>query len=360
MSLGSPKPYQVRRMKVQLLQDALDQLWVNDGPYDIVQVETAHLAGLRVPSPGAVVLDEHNVEYELFQRMCDGEPVSPRKLYYGLEALKLKRNERNAWSRADACAVTSDRELAIVLRYAPQTPAAVIPNAVDLDYFHPAPVDTRQDTIVFTGLMNYRPNVDAAAYFVRDILPRIQERRPQARFLGVGQGVADELQALESDTVHFTGWVDDIRPHLWDAAAVVVPLRMGSGTRLKVLDALACGKGIVATTLGVEGIDVQDGEHLLLADEPAAFADRVVRLLEHPSLATAVGARGRALVESRYCWATAARQLDDLHGAAVATQAVHSESLFRLPDRPRVGASGNTISSKHLPMDERPQTRRHR
>ncbi len=184
----------------------------------------------------------------------------------------------------------------------PGKPVTCVPNAVDVEYFSPSPESVDVDAIVLTGLMRYRPNVDAALYFVRDVLPRLLEVRPKLVFYIVGGDPPDEVRQLAGPNVVVTGTVADVRPYVYKAAVFVVPLRMGGGTRLKVLEGLSMRKAMVSTSLGCEGIDVKDGTHLLIADTAASFADAVVRLLEDPTLATTLAMAGRDLVDTRYRW----------------------------------------------------------
>jgi glycosyltransferase involved in cell wall biosynthesis len=167
---------------------------------------------------------------------------------------------------------------------------------------------------VFTGLMKYRPNVDAAIFFVDEILPRILVRRPTATFYIVGGDAPPAVTRLASRNVVVTGTVDDVRPYVQKAAVVVVPLRMGSGTRLKVLEGLSMGKPMVSTSLGCEGIDLVHREHLLIADEPRSFASAVLELMSKPDTAATLGAHGRSLMLQRYRWEAAAHELDGFYG----------------------------------------------
>jgi glycosyltransferase involved in cell wall biosynthesis len=136
--------------------------------------------------------------------------------------------------------------------------------------------------------------------------------RPDARCKIIGQGATAAVRALSRAGIEVVGFVDDLRPHLASAAALVVPLRIGGGTRLKIVEGMAMGKAIVSTTLGAEGIDVRDGRELLVADDPAAFADAVLRLMNEPKLAAEMGASARRVAEERYAWTSAADKLDGL------------------------------------------------
>jgi glycosyltransferase involved in cell wall biosynthesis len=210
----------------------------------------------------------------------------------------------------------------IVEGISPHTLVAVIPNGVDLDYFgNPGTHDVDRSAVVFTGRMNYRPNADAAIYFVRDILPTVLHARADAIFYVVGSDPPPEVRALAGPNVVITGAVDDVRPHLHRAAVVVAPVRAGSGTRLKILEALAAGKAVVSTPLGCEGLDVQDGKDLLVAGSPEKFAAEVVRLLDDPGSSAVLGATGAARVAQAYGWGTVLAKLEDVLTAV----APHSE-----------------------------------
>jgi glycosyltransferase involved in cell wall biosynthesis len=260
-----------------------------------------------------LIVDEHNLEFELHQRLAQVEPGLARKGFNWLEAVKLRREESRTWMKARACLVTSRREKAIVEAMSPQTLVEVIPNGVDIDYFstqNASRVD--RSAIVFTGRMNYRPNADAAVHFARDILPTVLRARADAVFYVVGSDPPPEVRALAGSNVVITGAVDDVRPFLNRAAVVVAPIRAGSGTRLKILEALAAVKAVVSTPLGCEGLDLQPGRHLVVADSREKFAAEVVRLLGDPGLAAELGAAGAARVSQAYGWATTLAPLDRL------------------------------------------------
>ena len=167
--------------------------------------------------------------------------------------------------------------------------------------------------MVFFGLLSYVPNVDGVTHFVQDIWPRIAEAHPDARLKIVGGRPPPSLQALAGPRVELTGFVPDLRPHLAAATAVVVPLRLGGGTRLKIVEGMAMGKAIVSTTLGAEGIEAVPGRDLLVEDHPAAFADAVNRLLADPGLAARIGQSARRLAVQRYSWSGAAQALEGFY-----------------------------------------------
>ena len=312
ISLGSIASYHGRRLRSSQMQEAINRV-VAAGSFDLVQVESSQMMGHRFPDGVPVILDEHNLEFELLERASRAERSLPRKGYSWLEYMKVRREERIHWQLAAGCVMTSEREAGVVRTLPSATPVAVVPNGVDLDHFSQdfQPGSPDPNSVVFTGLMTYRPNFDAATYFVREVLPRIHRAHPEVTFTAVGWGGLPE--ALQSPRVRATGRVGDVRPYLARAGAVVVPLRMGSGTRLKILEALAMGRPVVSTSLGCEGLDVHDGEQLLVADDPDRFAAAVLELLANPQRGRELGARGRALVEACYGWDSVARRLEAFH-----------------------------------------------
>lgn len=236
------------------------------------------------------------------------------KLRRGLMWWKQKRYMAQLLAKFDGCTVVSEEERDLVGRIAPglRRPA-VVPNGVDLeintgDFGRPHP-----DTLIYPGALTYRANFDAMQFFVQEILPRIQHHRPAAhlRITGGYQGVPIEQLPL-TDGVELTGYLDDIRPAVAQSWACVVPLRVGGGTRLKILEAMALGTPVVSTSKGAEGLRVSHGEHILIADGPEDFARAVVRLLEDEPLRARLAANGRRLVEESYSWKQCAGHLEQL------------------------------------------------
>jgi len=315
-SAASLTPFLCRLIYTPALQQAIDALSARNS-FDVVQLESSPLCAFRLPGGARVILDEHNIESEVFERIRQGESSVARRSFNRLEFRRFRRFERLSWTRVDGCAVTSEREERILREHAPETPVAVVPNGVDLDYFRPSNGRPVPMTAVFNGVLDYRPNLDGALYLVDEIWPAVLERCPDARLEIVGRGGPAERERLARPGVTVTGEVPDVRPHLAGAAVVVVPIRVGGGTRLKVVEGLAMGKPMVSTSLGCEGVNVTHGEELLVADPASAFADSIVRLFEDPSAAAALGAAGRARMEREYSWDLAAARLDELYERVV-------------------------------------------
>jgi glycosyltransferase involved in cell wall biosynthesis len=250
-----------------------------------------------------------------------------------LEALKMRLWEPRAWSEATAVGVMSAVDREIVGRATPGVKTVLAPNGVDVDFFRPDP-DTPRDghTAIYMGDYKYFPNADAVLYFAHEILPLIRERRGDITLSVIGKDPSPELLALQDDPqmpVTVTGLVDDTRPFLQHSAVFVCPLRSGSGTRFKLLEALACGCPVVSTSVGAEGLGAVDGEHMLLRDTPRAFADAILELLENPALGERLGRQGRAWVERNHAWTSSAARLREVYNQLIG----HEDPTLRMDAR---------------------------
>lgn len=324
-SLVSRTSFQHRFYWYAALQRTLDRL-IADEPFDVVQLEFSQMGVYRVLSGRPAMLDIHNIEHDVLRRIAtSGSPA--RRLFNQIEYRKYRREEIDAWRHATGCVATSAGDAGIVSR-AIGRPVEVVPNGVDLEAFPRLPFDGADPrALVFVGAMRYRPNADAARFFVSEILPCLRETIPDARLMIVGADPPPEVMALgDVPGVQVTGTVSDVRPWVGNAGAVVVPLLSGGGTRLKILEAFAMGRPVVSTSIGAAGIDARDGEHLLLADQPEAFARAIARLMAEPGLRERLVEQASALVRDRYQWSAAARRLEAAYDAACA------ESAFRGTD----------------------------
>jgi polysaccharide biosynthesis protein PslH len=319
-SLVSRVPYASRELRREAMQETIDALCARTR-FDVIQLESSLLCTFDLPAGPRLIIDEHNLESEVHARSSALERSRTRRLYGAIEAARLRRFERACWNRADGCIVTSPREEPIIRAHAPATDVAVVPNGVDLDRFRPVADSTRPDTAIFNGRLDYRPNLDGASWLVNDIWPRVRALRPGARLSIVGRGEARDLERLRSSSVDVTGEVPELEPVLAAAAVVLVPIRMGGGTRLKVVEGLAMGKAMVSTTLGCEGIAVRDGVHLVIEDDAQAFAQAVSAVLADPERAAMLGRNGRALMEGEYSWELGSTRLLALYARVTGTAA---------------------------------------
>jgi glycosyltransferase involved in cell wall biosynthesis len=329
VSLLSPLPFHVREHRDAAMQEAIASAMAAEA-FDVVQLEGSQVCCFSFPGRAAIVLDEHNIEYEVLQRMSEGERTRLRRFFSAIEHRKFRRLEQRWWRKVDGVAVTSDRELPVVRDHAPQTAAAVVPNAVDPAHFTPGKEETEAASILFMGTLKYRPNVDAVTFLLDEVLPEVQRRRPDAVLTVVGQGDEADLNRFRRPGVVVTGRVPDVRPYLARAAVTVVPVRIGGGTRLKVVEALAMGKAVVSTTLGCEGLAVRSGEHVLLADDAAGFVDAIIGVLAEPQEGRRMGLAGRKLVVEHYSWASACRVLEELYDS-IDRRRNQAEAVARQP-----------------------------
>ncbi|MFQ5732544.1 MAG: glycosyltransferase [Planctomycetaceae bacterium] len=312
----------LRRRAVELLAQ---------GPYDLVVCDFVQMArnavGLNAP---ASLLFQHNVEAEIFRRHAETDDGWLRRKYMAVQWRKMRFFEAAAGRRFDAVIAVSPRDREIFRREYGWNHVAVIDTAVDAEYFRPVETAEVADNVVFVGSLDWLPNEDGLIYFVREVWPSIRQRRPGASFQIIGRNPGRKVQALSDVAgVEVVGAVPDVRPYRSAAAVEVVPLRIGGGTRLKIFEAMAMGKAIVSTALGAEGLDVRDGEHIAIADEPQDLADAVLDLLKNPARRNAIGQRALQLVRENYTSEVVARQFDEICRRTVdarASSTAHSTS----------------------------------
>ncbi len=282
------------------------------GNFDALVCDFIYPAGLidwSLPCPK--ILFTHNVEADLWKQQFAAANHPVKRFLYWKEWRALGEAEREYARQADFVITVSEQNRDYFSRYAHPERVSTIATGVDIEAFRPsdAPV---ANSMVFTGSMDWMPNQDGILYFAAEILPHIRLEIPDADLWIVGRYPGREIQALASHRVHVTGRVEDIRPYLRESPVYIVPLRHGSGTRLKIFEAMAMGKAVVSTTLGAEGLPVTHGKNILIADHPREFAGAVVRVLRDPELAAGLGGAARALVEQHFTWRTAASQFETI------------------------------------------------
>jgi glycosyltransferase involved in cell wall biosynthesis len=314
-SLFASHSYEHRISQTPAMQTALNRL-LNEVSFDVVQVEFSNLAAYDFgAAKGYLCLDQHNIEYDVLRRTAGADVGTVRRVYNGVDWRKIRIEERRAWKRFHGCVLTSVRDEELLLRDVPGARTAVVPNGVDVDSFTPmADVAPEPDTVLFLGAINYFPNTEGLLFFLREAWPTLKTLRPAARLRIVGPKPPPIIATWPDPSVEVVGYVDDVRPHIARASAIVVPLRIGGGTRLKVLEAMALGKAVVSTTLGAEGIDVTHERDILLADDGAALAEQIARVLSDEGLRQRMGEFARKLAVDRYSWRSAAERLARFYG----------------------------------------------
>ncbi|HET8864928.1 MAG TPA: glycosyltransferase [Gracilimonas sp.] len=298
------------RTQSNTLQQMIDDL-VEQDDFDLIQFEFPPLCQLDIKSDAKTILDAHNVEYDNFFRMYQLEKSPIRKYFYKREYEKFKIEEISLASERDAIFTTSERDKGIFQEHLPGKPIHVIPNGVDTDFFSPSQKEVEPNTLVFTGMMGYVPNFDGINYFIDSILPLIRKQIPDVKLYVVGKNPAQSVKDRASDNIIVTGFVDDVRPYVYRSGVYVVPLRMGGGTRLKVLEALSMKKPVVTTSIGCEGIDVVHNEHVLVADEEKEFAESVIKLLKDNTEVKRLTDNGYDLIQNHYEWKAIGQKMDD-------------------------------------------------
>lgn len=257
------------------------------------------------------IVDLHDSTTLLCQRMMNAERHWKRRLPIYLGLLRVRWLEARLGKTFDLIITNSIVDEQVIRELSTHSKTLTITNGVDMEYFTPNSSQLEPDKIVFTGVMGYAPNEDAALYFARDIFPLIKTRRPLAQFWIVGSEPSERVKALTRiPGIHVTGKVDDVRPYVWSATVFVCPLRLGSGVKNKILAAMAMEKATVATPLSIDGLDVADDRELLLAGDPETFADKVVRLLVDPEEVCRLGTNGLACVRRKYSWSAMGKSLD--------------------------------------------------
>jgi len=318
----NPRPWMSRALTPQTFVSHFHQL-TSSGDFDIVHANhiemgillhhaatARHVLGIEMLAPKA-------------RRLATIEGKRVRRLFLRLEEAKLRRYERQLCNQVDLWTMASEQERQLVQALCAHRPAVAIPNGVDTSLYNPdlvVPRSATDNSLLFVGSLAYAPNSDAVRYFSQSCWPRLKADLPQLRWRIIGRNPSNDILDLAQTGagIEVTGWVDDIRPYLQQGLALVVPLRSGGGTRLKILEAMAAGMPVISTSIGAEGLNVTNGDNILLADEPSDFADAVLRVFLDKDLARSLSENGRRLVESQYDWRIIARKLDDAY-----------QSLFR-------------------------------
>jgi sugar transferase (PEP-CTERM/EpsH1 system associated) len=306
--------YTMRKFYLPRIRGELAELCLN-GLFDVLVCDFIVPAGMMPWSgPTPVVLFTHNVEAEIWKRHFRLTRNPARKAAFWLEYQALSRQERRYARLADQVIAVSQRNADHFRRLVSEDRVSVVPTGVDTEYFQPdLSTNEAGADIVFTGSMDWLPNEDCVRYCVESILPLIQQRVPETRFWAVGRNPSAALKALsDGSRVIVTGTVEDIRPYLHRAQAYVVPMRSGSGTRLKVLEAMASGMAVVSSSIGAEGLPVTHNEHVLLADAPDDFASAVISLINDPERRRELGSAARQLVEQKCSWGAVGAEFEEI------------------------------------------------
>lgn len=322
-NLASPLPYAIwkyrsaamRRAIVEAARGSTADVIVCDFLAPAVNVPRANL-------PCPIVLFQHNVEATIWERHARVASNPLAKLYFAEQWRRMRAFERAQCRRFSHVVAVSSRDMEVFRSEYGVANVSEIPTGVDIEYFRPkGGVRPQRYDLVFTGSMDWLPNEDAVVFFTDAILPRIREAVPRVTLTVVGRNPSPRVLAVARNdpTVRITGSVPDVRPFIERAAAFIVPLRIGGGTRLKIYEAMAMEKVVVSTSIGAEGLPVTDGDDIMLADTPESFAASVIGLLTDPQRATEVGRRAARVVRSEFGWDRVADKFAAICAGLIAT-----------------------------------------
>ncbi len=320
---GVLEPHKTHGFWSKSMRDAVEYFCDRED-YDLVQAEYTHMAHFLPPAaPGLVrILVEHDVSFVSLARSRETAADRVTRLGLAMEWMRMLRYEIAAVERADLVITMSDDDRAVLGRYVDPRHIVTVPNGVDCAHFAFGGEEREPASVLFVGFFRHEPNVEAVRYFCREVLPRLRRVRPETRFRIVGAYPPESVRRLgDIAGVEVTGQVDDIAPYYRRAAVFVAPVLQGSGTRLKILEAMASGCPVVSTTIGAEGLGARDGRELMLADAPDTMAGAIERLLADDAFARSIARAARDLVVARYDWDAVTARLVGCYRDAIARAA---------------------------------------
>lgn len=303
-NIFSLNPYIVNRHYSRLMKETINTLMKKE-QFDLIHCEwTPYTQVIRDILPHPSVLSAHNVESQIWQRYFELERNFLKKYYIYLQWKKIFRYEKEICKLYNEIASVSSIDKILFEKWFGCKNINVVPNGVDEEYFMPSNSKVKPNSMVFTGSLDWRPNQEAVRYFLHEIFPLIQKEIPQVSFTVVGREPPEWFRKFveQFKNVNIESTVEDIRPYIAGGALYVVPIRIGGGSRLKILEALSMGKLVLSTNIGAEGLEVRDGEHLFLRDTPESFAEAAIEMLAHAEKYEYLGHNGRHLILTKYKW----------------------------------------------------------
>ena len=285
--------------------------------FDIIQIEESRMAlyleELPRKSQSKNILTFYDVAFAQTARFVSLDQPALTRLRSVLHSWEMRHWEARYTKRFDCAITVSEVDRSLLLGEDPNLRVEVIPNGVDTRQYQPLLRANQPPAIMFLGNMSYFPCIDAARYLIKEILPHVRRAIPEMEVWIVGADPVPEVRQLECDYIHVTGRVPDVSSYYDRSTVSVVPLRAGGGTRLKILEAMALGRPVVSTSIGCEGLDVINGEHLLVADRPEHFSEQIVCLFRDQVLYKKIVTNARRLVENNYDWDSIAGKLMNLY-----------------------------------------------
>jgi sugar transferase (PEP-CTERM/EpsH1 system associated) len=309
LNLFTKQAYTLSKYNSPLVYNEINNICRRLNP-DVVHVDHLHMAWygpyVRQRWDIPIALREHDVVFTIWERLAATQRNALQRFYIRLQTERIKRFERNFCTIYDRVVAISDEDRQRLLGVCPTAKVSVIPGGVDTEFFRPLQTPREELNILFVGGLNGEPNIDAVTWFARAVWPIVACQCPETDFTVVGSRPSVAIKKLASDRVKIVADVPDVRPYLSQASVFVVPMRVGGGIRLKILEALAMKKAIVSTSIGCEGIALADGTHLLIADNESDFAKKTIQLLRNPRLGAELGENGYRVVTERYSWESVA------------------------------------------------------
>jgi glycosyltransferase involved in cell wall biosynthesis len=290
--------------------------------YDVVHIDHIHMSyyvdfiksNFSIP----VVLREHNYETLIWERLCKWEKRFIYKIVYRTQYVKMKRHEIIECKKFDSCITVTKEDADRIIKEDSSINVKVIPAGVDLNYFLKSDFEyIKERTILFLGSLDWFPNVDAFKWFYYNIFPSLKKKYPDVVLIVIGKNPPDEIVNIKDPAVTMLGMVDDIRTYLKSANVCVVPLRIGGGMRIKILEMFATRKAVVSTVIGAEGIEVNNEEHLLIANDETAIVNAVSKILDDKNIMKHISENGYNLVCERYSWSKIAEQFEQLYMSVI-------------------------------------------
>lgn len=286
---------------------------IHQNEFAVIQIESLHMVANLTEINLPKILDSHNIESDILRRIFEANMLQIKSILNYVDYLKNLIYERKSVREMDGCIAVSESDLKRLSNMGSKR-AMLLPNCVDLNYYKQQERKQFTPRIVFTGLMNWYPNVDAIDLFCKTVYSSLKEKIPDIEFYIVGRNPSQTILKYSSISgITITGEVADVRQFVADADICIVPLRIGGGTRLKILEYFAMHKPVISTSIGVEGIDVVNKEHLIIEDDISKFPDRIVELLANKKLQQKMVANSYKLVQEKYSWDNYEDELNKLY-----------------------------------------------
>ena len=313
-SLFSNESYNIRKYYSREMSEKVFSLLTTD-KFDIVHIDGLHMARYGVLIKKffdlPVVLREHNIESIIMKRVSENAENILVKNFARLQYKKIYNYEKSIVEKFDKCIVITKEDEKVLKQMNPRAITTVIPAGVDSDFFNPLDIKEEDFTIVFVGSLEWYPNVDGVIWFLNKVYPIVKHKIPFLRFYVVGKNPPESVLSFNSPDIAVTGYVEDVREYIAKSNLVVVPLRIGGGMRIKILESMAMGKAVVSTTIGAEGIEAANNKEIILADTELDFANAVVNILSDKEKRKRIGENALRLVNDKYTWGKVAERFEE-------------------------------------------------